>query len=96
MFKHALCLYPYLRALKGVGFLPPLGLECIVGVLEPYAEKVQIVDLRKVPGRTRDFILPDTNLVCFSVNWDRDVSFMEEEVRSVPPGVFTLLGKTCY
>jgi radical SAM superfamily enzyme YgiQ (UPF0313 family) len=78
--------------MNGVGFLPPLGLECIAGVLEPHAEHLQVVDLRKEAGRTIDFILPDTDLVCFSVNWKRDVRFMEEEIRSVPPGIFTLLG----
>ena len=92
MFNRVLCVYPYRRELSRVGFLPPLGLECIAAVLEPHAGKLQIVDLRKESGRTRDFILPDTDLVRFSVNWQRDVAFVQEEIRSVPPGVFTLVG----
>jgi radical SAM superfamily enzyme YgiQ (UPF0313 family) len=44
------------------------------------------------PGRTRDFLRSQTDLVCFSVNWDRDRQFLEEEIRSVPPGILTIVG----
>ena len=33
-----------------------------------------------------------TDLVCFSVNWDRDREFLEAEIRSVPPGILTVIG----
>lgn len=92
MFTRTLCIYPYRCDLKRAGFFPPLGLECIAAVLEPHTQHLDVVDLRKDSGRTRDHVLPDTDLVCFSVNWKRDIAFLEEEVRSVPRGVFTLLG----
>ena len=92
VFQHVLCVYPYRRELNTAGFFPPLGLECIAGVIEPYASRIDIVDLRKETGETKDFLRAETDMVCFSVNWDRDAEFMREQIRSVPPGIFTLVG----
>ncbi len=92
MFKHVLCVYPYRRELSHFGFLPPLGLEYIAAVLAPHANALETVDLRKEPGHTKDFLRAETDLVCFSVNWDRDAEFLLEEIRSVPPGIFTVIG----
>jgi radical SAM superfamily enzyme YgiQ (UPF0313 family) len=91
-YRHVLCVYPYRRELNRMGFLPPLGLEFIASVLRPHAERVDVVDLRKERGRTKDFLRPDTDLACFSVNWDIEADFLREEINSVPPSVFTLLG----
>lgn len=91
-FQHVVCVYPYRRELRGYGFFPPLGLEYIAAVLAPQAKALEIVDLRKEPGRTADFLRPETDLVCFSVNWDRDAEFLQSEIRSVPPGVLTIIG----
>ncbi len=92
MFRHALCVYPYRRELGSVNFFPPLGLESIAAVLEPHCDAIDVVDLRKEPGRTRDFLRPETDLVCFSVNWDRDIKFIHEEIQSVPAHVLTVIG----
>ena len=92
MYDHALCVYPYRSDGFHAGFLPPLGLELIASVLEPSCRSVEIVDLRKRPGRTIDFCRPKTDLVCFSINWKRDVEFIRGEIRSVPAGTFVLLG----
>ena len=91
-FRHALCVYPYRRELNEAGFWPPLGLEFIASVVQQYAGALDVVDLRMEPGRTRDFLRSQTDLVCFSVNWDRDRQFLEEEIRSVPPGILTIVG----
>jgi len=92
IYNHILCVYPYRNDRFHAGFLPPLGLELIASVLEPSCRSLEIVDLRKRPGRTTDFCRPGTDLVCFSVNWKRDVEFIREEIRSVRPGAFILLG----
>ncbi len=92
MYNHVLCVYPYRNDGFHAGFLPPLGLELIASVLEPSSRSLEIVDLRKRPGRTIDFCRPETDLVCFSVNWKREVEFIHEEIRSVPPGAFVLVG----
>jgi len=58
----------------------------------PYAQSLDLVDLRGETARTRDFLRPQTDLICFSVNWDRDRQFLEEEIHSVPPGILTVVG----
>jgi hypothetical protein len=92
MYSHVLCVYPYRSDGFHAGFLPPLGLELIASVLEPSCRSLEIVDLRKRSGRTINFCRSETDLVCFSVNWKRDVEFIRREIRSVPPGAFVLLG----
>ena len=92
VFRHVLCVYPYRRELSSWGFFPPLGLEHIAAVIEPYASRIDIIDLRKETSETNDFLRAETDLVCFSVNWDRDAEFLREQIRSVSPGVFTLVG----
>lgn len=92
MYNHALCVYPYKSDGFHAGFLPPLGLELIASVLERSCRSLEIVDLRKRAGRTVDFCRPETDLVCFSVNWKRDVELIREEIQSVPAGAFVLLG----
>ena len=92
MFRHALCVYPYRRELNEAGFFPPLGLEFIAAVAKRYTKSIDLIDLRKEARRTVDFLRPETSLVCFSVNWDRDRQFVEEEISSVPSGVLTVVG----
>ncbi len=92
MIDHALCVYPYRRELNHVGFFPPLGLEFIAATLKPYARRLEVVDLRKEPGRTTDFLRSTTEMVCFSVNWDRDPAFVRHELQSVPEDIFTVVG----
>ena len=92
IFRHVVCVYPYRRELSSAGFFPPLGLEYIATVIEPYASRIDVVDLRKEMGATNDFLREDTDLVCFSINWDRDAEFLREQIRSVPPQIFTLVG----
>lgn len=57
-----------------------------------HAQSLDMIDLRKERGRTRDFLRPETDLVCFSVNWDRDREFLAEEILSVPPGILVIIG----
>ena len=91
--RHVLCVYPY-RVELGVDqrYYPPLGLEIIAAILEPCCESIDIVDLRLESKRTKDFLRPETDLVCFSVNWDLEREFVREEIRSVPQHVRTIVG----
>lgn len=90
--SHVLCSYPYRRELNDVGFFPPIGLEFIAKVIQPFSKEIEIVDMRREQGRTRDFVRPETSMVCFSVNWDRDQDFLCEEIRSIPDEIFILIG----
>jgi len=92
MFRHVLCVYPYRHDLKNMDFFPPLGLECIAAVIEPYAQALDVVDMRKEAGRTTDFLRQETNIVCFSVNWDSDAEFVREEILSVGSGILVIVG----
>jgi radical SAM superfamily enzyme YgiQ (UPF0313 family) len=87
-----LCVYPYRRELSQWTFCPPLGLEFIAAVLRPFANVVEVRDLRKEPGTTRDFLRPETDVVCFSVNWERDVDSVRAEIASVPQGILVVVG----
>jgi len=87
-----LCVYPYRKDLKKFRFIPPLGLELIGTVIEPYARALDIIDLRYESKRTSDFLRPETDMVCFSVNWKRHVKFLRKEIMSIPPDIFTILG----
>jgi radical SAM superfamily enzyme YgiQ (UPF0313 family) len=91
-YQHVLCVYPYRREIKDVGFFPPVGLEYIAKVIQPFSQKTDIVDLRRYSGSAQDFVRPDTDMVCFSVNWKRDREVLLDEIRSIPPGIFTVLG----
>jgi len=91
-YRHVLCVYPYRRELKELGFLPPLGLEHIASVIEPFAGEMEIVDLRRDSGHASDFIKSSTDLVCFSVNWDRERDFVSRELTSIDPGVTLIAG----
>ncbi|MCF7957477.1 MAG: radical SAM protein [Phycisphaerae bacterium] len=91
-FQHVLCVYPYRRELNRVGFFPPLGLEYIAVVIEPHTKALDVVDMRKEKGCTKDFLRPETDLVCLSVNWDREPEFLHEEISSLNPDIFTILG----
>ncbi|MCU0916876.1 MAG: B12-binding domain-containing radical SAM protein [Planctomycetes bacterium] len=91
-YEHVLCVYPYRRELNDAGFFPPLGLEFIARVVQPFTRRLDVVDLRKEKGSAVDFVKPDTGMVCFSINWDRDRDILLEQIRGVPPGVLTIVG----
>ena len=92
MFKHVLCVYPYRQDLKKFMFVPPIGLEIIGRIIEPFADALDVVDLRTTAGETADYLRADTDMVCFSVNWNRHPQFIQRQLSAVPPGIFTVIG----
>jgi anaerobic magnesium-protoporphyrin IX monomethyl ester cyclase len=91
-YRHVLCVYPYRIAPGGGSGWPPLGLEIIAAALQPHAESIDVVDLRCERACTADFIRRETDLVCFSVNWESQLDFVREQIRSVPPEILTIVG----
>ena len=83
MYRHILCVYPYRKDLKRTRCFPPIGLEYIAATLAPHCREIEVVDLRHEDSLTADFIRSDTDVVCFSVNWKRDIDFIREQIRSV-------------
>lgn len=87
-----MCLYPYREDLKRGRYYPPVGLEIVARALRDHCAKIDVVDLRHERGVGVDFLREDTDLVCASVNWDRDIEFVREQINSVPAETFTVIG----
>ena len=93
MFEHVLCVYPHKKDLNKFRFIPPVGLECIAKVIEPYAKALDIIDLRYESKKsTKHFLRPETEMICFSINWQRNIRSLRMQIKSVPPDIFTILG----
>jgi len=92
MLRHGLFVYPYRQDLKRGRFFPPLGLEIVAAAAAPYLEDFDIIDLRHETGETPDFLRPTTDLVAFSVNWDRDEEFVRRQLGSIRPGPLVIAG----
>lgn len=91
-YRHILCVYPYRVGVRKDLHYPPIGLEMIAAALQPFAQSVDVVDLRFETKHTTDFIRDDTDMVCFSVNWDRESDFIRSQISSVPKGTLTIVG----
>jgi anaerobic magnesium-protoporphyrin IX monomethyl ester cyclase len=93
MYRHVLCVFPYRRLRNSKTSFPPLGLEYIAAALRPYAERIDLINFRheRTPS-TQPFLRPETDLVCYSINWDRELELIRDDINALPPGVMTILG----
>ena len=93
MFRHVLCVFPYRKTSGSKTSFPPLGLEYVAAAVRPYAERVELLNFRheRTPG-TRSFLRPETDLVCYSINWEEDLGLIRDDINALPPGVMTILG----
>jgi radical SAM superfamily enzyme YgiQ (UPF0313 family) len=92
LYDHVLCVYPYGKDTSDIGLFPPLGLELIASVLEPHSKVVEILDHRRTKRRTAQACRPETDLVCYSINWKRDLELIRSEIAAAPKDAFVLLG----
>ncbi len=91
-YKNVLCIYPYKRELKTLGFLPPIGLELVASAIEDMVETVKVIDLRYERKPLRTFIDEDTDLVLISHNWDYEEDFVKDSINSIPENITVILG----
>lgn len=93
MYRHVLCVYPYPRTHSSKTSFPPLGLEYVAAALRPYADRIELVNFRhqRVPG-TRPLMRPETDLVCYSINWRTGLELIRDDINALPPGVLTIVG----
>jgi len=91
-YKSALCIYPYKRELKAVGFLPPIGIEYIASAIEDLVESLAVVDLRHEKEPLSSFITGSTDLVLISYNWDVEPDFVKEVINSIPGHITVVVG----
>jgi hypothetical protein len=68
-------------------------LEYIAAALRPYAERIDLINFRheRKPS-TQPFLRPETDLVCYSINWHKDLDLIRDDINALPPGVMTILG----
>jgi anaerobic magnesium-protoporphyrin IX monomethyl ester cyclase len=93
LFRHVLCVYPYRVEMgRRDHIYPPLGIEVIAARLKGHCRDIDVIDLRRESKCTKDFLRPDTDLVCFSVNWDLEREAVRSEILSVPREVRTVVG----
>ena len=92
-FRHVLCVYPYRRRGSSLTAFPPLGLEYVAAALRPYTEQIDLVNFRhERTSSTQPFLRPETDLVCYSINWRKDLDRIRDDINALPPGVMTILG----
>lgn len=93
MFRHVLCVFPYRWTRSSRTSFPPLGLEYVAAALRPYAERIDLVNFRhqRRPS-TRSFLRPETDLICYSINWPEELKRIRADINALPPGVTTILG----
>lgn len=93
MYRHVLCVYPYRRTRSSRTSFPPLGLEYIAAALRPYAERIELINFRheRTPS-TQPFLRPETDLVCYSINWRVEIELIRDDINALPPGVTTIVG----
>jgi len=93
MYRHALCVYPYPRTSSSMTSFPPLGLEYIAAALRPYAERLDLINFRheRKPS-TLPFLRAETDLVCYSINWPRNLELIRDDINALPAGITTIVG----
>ncbi len=86
-------MHPYRRTGSSLTAFPPLGLEYVAAALRPHAQRIDLVNFRheRTPS-TRPFLRPDTDLVCYSINWRKDFNYIRDDINALPPGMLTILG----
>lgn len=93
MFKHVLCVFPYRRTRSSVTSFPPLGLEYVAAALRPFAERIELINFRHEPTpSTQPYLRPETDLVCYSINWRTDLDLIRDDINALPSGLMTILG----
>lgn len=91
-YSNILCVYPYRRELKTVGFLPPIGLEYIASAIEDIVNSVEIIDLRHEKKPFSSLIDKKTDLVLVSHNWDTEEGFVKDTINSIPANITVVVG----
>jgi len=93
VYRHVLCVFPYPRTRSSLTSFPPLGLEYVAAALRPHAEKIDLVNFRheRTPS-AQPFLRPETDLICYSINWRKDLHLVRDDINALPPDVLTIVG----
>jgi radical SAM superfamily enzyme YgiQ (UPF0313 family) len=68
-------------------------LEYVAAALRPHADRIDLINFRhqRTPS-TQPFLRPETDLVCYSINWRENLELIRDDINALPPGVMTILG----
>lgn len=93
MYRHVLCVFPYARSHSSRTSFPALGIEYVAAALRPYAEKIEVINFwqERTPS-TQPFLRPETDLVCYSINWRMSFRSIQEDINALPPGITVIVG----
>jgi radical SAM superfamily enzyme YgiQ (UPF0313 family) len=68
-------------------------LEYIAAALRPYAERIELINFRhERTASTLPFLRPETDLVCYSINWRKELDFIRDDINALPAGIRVILG----
>ena len=86
-------MHPYQRSGSSLTAFPPIGLEYVAAALRPYAQRIDLINFRhERTASTRPFLRPETDLVCYSVNWRKELEFIRDDINALPKGITVILG----
>ena len=91
-YHSVLCVYPYKRELKNIGFFPPIGLEYVASAIEKFVHNVKIIDLRYERQPLSSFFDDETDLVLVSYNWDMEEEFVKTTINAIPAPITVVVG----
>jgi len=93
MYRHALCVFPYPWTRTSTRSFPPLGLEYIAAALRPFTEEIELINFRhERTASVGPFLRPETDLVCYSINWRKDLDLIRADIDALPPHILTIVG----
>ena len=91
--RHVLCVHPYRRTQSSTTSFPPLGLEYIAAALRPYTDRIELINFRhEARPSTSKHLRRETDLICYSVNWAKELELVRQDIQSVPADIMTILG----
>ena len=91
--RHVLCIYPYRRTQSSTLSFPPLGLEYVAAALRPYTNRIDLINFRhERRASARRYLQPDTDLICYSINWAEELDLVRRDIDALPPGITTIVG----
>ena len=82
-YNHAVCVFPYEEGHAKKEYAPPLGLEYIAASMEGSVGDITLVDMRFDKDFMK-YLRGDTDLVCISVNWDREKAALGAIIDRIP------------
>lgn len=98
-YNHALFLNPYIEsnATSVMKLFPPTGLEYVASSAKGLVNKLTLLDLRYErhladTNNLLDFILKGIDIICVSINWDRQFKEICGLLNCFPPGIPLVVG----